>query len=197
MSSFKTTDQRKIFFDGDSLFATSQGGDRTNESILACYNGLTGTRPAASFNAVSAKTVAALIADFPNKIGQWSKPNDIVVCNASTNSLAAYQDPSLVFADIQTYVNLVKSYGLKIVYGTMTARTVSYGNMEADRLTLNTSIRGLNTLDGVADPGANALFDSVADVSNGTYYTDGLHMTSAGAIIYGQTFISPVQSLLP
>lgn len=197
MASYIQEIPRKIFFDGDSLFATSGVGNlRTNESVKACYNSLTGAKPVPSYNAVSAKTVAQLISDFPTKIGQWSKPNDIVVCNAATNSLGSLQNPTTVFNEISDYVDLVKSYGLKIVYVTMTARTIAYANMEADRLTLNISIRNLSTLDGVGDAGANTLFDSVADTSNATYYTDGLHMTSAGSTIYGQSITPAIQPLL-
>jgi len=191
--------RKQLIIDGDSLFARGNGNaTAVFEAPIALYNALTGTRPPIFMYAVSGKSIAQLISDFPTKIAPFIKKGDIVVMNETTNSLNTLQSASLTFDDLLDYRDLVWGLGAKIVVGTMTARGTGYVGIETDRLALNTLItNNASEFDKVCDVGGLSEFNSVAATASTTYYdADTLHFKTAGYNLYGQTFASKVQELL-
>lgn len=84
--------------------------------------------------------------------------------------------------------------GMQVVAGTLPARTTNMSFVDAFNVLVRANASGYS--DGVADVGADPLFDEEADALDATYYTDGIHMTTAGYTQVGVVFTTAV-NLLP
>ncbi len=106
-----------------------------------------------------------------------------------TNDLDAATAPATVYSTLQSLCTSIQGAGFKVVVLTTLPRSSSSGTFEADRQTLNASIRsGFSGLtlacDAVADVGADATIGAAGSQNSGTYYSsDHIHLLNAGYLI--------------
>jgi hypothetical protein len=191
--------KKTVIYNGNSLFCRGNGNiENVLEAPYASYNALSNPKPPMMCYAFSGKSISELTTDFTTKIQPYIKRGDIVVFNENVNTLADNHTVSSVQTGLLAYRTLVRSFGAKIIVSTMTCRAENYVGMETDRQTLNAWIlANTSQFDGVADPGGITEFNSLAGVTNTTYYsTDQSHFTTAGYTLYGQSFNAAINSLL-
>lgn len=197
--------QRQIIFEGNSLFnhAASTlvvGGQYVTTGV---YNSIAASR-VLSYNsyATSGESQAQINALLSTNITPYIKTNDVIVLWEGTNALNVDGlSAAAAFAEVVTYINTVIPYGVKLVIGTVIAR-----DKATDAADLMTRIDAYNVLVRnnaatygytVWDIGANTLFDTRADASNGTYYdTDKVHQITAGKDAEVTSLITHLTSIL-
>ncbi len=180
---------QNIIFDGNSL--TFGGGLGTS------YPSQTITSLSGKFNYYNAGHAGAgietLISEAATKVDTRlvSGKKNILIFEGGINNLyyvGSTQDQNYVYGYTQTYVAARIAAGWnKVFVSTMTPvnPAISDVNYETKRLALNVLLRGdFAGGDGVVDPGGDAIIGNVANTTNPTYFSDGLHMTAAGYAIW-------------
>lgn len=195
---------RLLYWDGDSI---SSANNDTSEATPA-HLVLDGAFPGyvmASF-AYSGKFIGQgqALAHAAAQIGQLRAgiAKQYAVLWLGTNDLAFYatNTPSSVYADLSTYVSLLRSSGFTEVGVLTTLPRISYFDngvtaaiFETERQAYNALIRGGATAGGYAviDVGGDAVFGRVSDAANKVDYPDGTHPSTAlGTTIYTQ-YLAP------
>lgn len=133
-----------------------------------------------------------------------------VICEASTNDLAAGRTAAQVFADQQTYGNAVKSAGGFVAFTTTTPRPGIETERQQLRSLLLADFSGATSNPRVWKAGAGVTYgDVLIDVGNNptigqsgqsgdtTYYVDGLHPSGQGHVIYAQDVQDALAILFP
>jgi len=147
---------------------------------------------------VGGQDIDAMILDFNAQVAPLLtgiRPNYVVVAYEGTNS-----DLDTYVADYKTYLALVKTANpaAKTVAVTILAFNTSPAN-ETKRLAANVEIRNFVTggfADGVADPGGDAHFNSLAATLDTDYYVDQVHLTTALGYPLMASYITPVVNSL-
>lgn len=189
-----------IIIDGNSIACAHLGGN-------ACEEGVTGAGLTTNdyYNvAVSGRTTRGLITlafaqvdsfydtAFGNKniLILWEGSNDLAL-NASS-AASAYQS-------IKEYCMARKALGFKIIVATILPRNDV--DIEARRLTVNTSIRNAKTnneswIDAVADVASDPTIGIFSATSNTAIYYDGVHPAASAHHTLASYFTDALESLL-
>lgn len=198
----RTVQQRRVFFDGNSLSNFGNGSvANVYEYPTSAYNSLTGTKPLFHPCGVGSKRTTMLTADFLTKIAPICKPNDIVVFMEITNEARDGLTAQTMIDNVQAYCVQARTYGLKIVVCTCPAGklTTDPSDTVTRELAANVILRNTYSTfaDKLADVGAVTQLDAEADITNVTYYNaDQLHLTSAGYTLIANAVYPKIQELL-
>jgi lysophospholipase L1-like esterase len=131
-----------------------------------------------------------------------SRRNNILFVNFGANDLnVGNADPTTIFAAFKAYGQARRAVGWKVVWSTVLPSTragnTGGGGFNAQRATLNTSIRGDTSFyDALADFAADATMGPDAAASNATYYSDGTHVTLAGHQILAPIAATAINSIM-
>lgn len=176
----------QVVFDGNSL---TNGHSSANPGYTDRV--VNARSPLTAYNVgVSGQTIVQMTADAVTQIdplhsGVYTK--NVVVCWEITNYLASIQNPTTVYNAVVSYCQARRAAGWKVVVVTCLPRTSGglYAGFEADRQTVNTNIRTnwATFADALADVGDDATIGPALASDNTTYYSDKLHLTSAGYLI--------------
>jgi hypothetical protein len=189
--------------DGNSL--SNRGEDNgaavPNTHTLArlIIAGLTGIKPPVFSKGISAKTTRNLIDDFPTKIAPYVRSGDIYFFWEISNDMANGQTPLQAYNNLITITTMAKALGMIVVQGTMIARNLGGDpvDLEANRLSINSMLVSDHSFcDGFVDMGGLTEFNSIAAISNTTYYNDGAHLKLAGTQLIANAVVPIIQSLL-
>lgn len=191
--------QRKVFFVGNSLSNLSGGNVYSGKRFpQTCYQNLIDSgcvRNPFNCNAISGKTTAQLIADFPTQVKPYLRPGDVVFLWGLTVDIKNGATPEQAYQDYITYSNLVHDCGSRIVVGTMIARNATGDGtaIETSRLAVNAYVRtDTINFNGVADFGMMSQFDAQSDCSSSNYDPDFLHLANAGYDLCGPVAAVPI-----
>ena len=181
---------RQLIFDGDSFFAAYVGtpvvigGQYIPTNVYA--NIISGRKIATTWFGTSGDTIASSITNFNATVGANIKSGDVIVFECVTNDLGTnLQTAAQAYASLTTYCGLVHALGATVVVCTMTARDKvgDPADIEAQRLAYNALVVANSPAiaDAICNVGADPMFDTQADCSNGTNYNaDKLHLNTAG-----------------
>ncbi len=192
-----------IVFDGNSICLGQSGTENSLVtevgSILSIQGQQIKNYAIIGQNTTSMVTNGAANIDPLYDSGKIAKRN-IVVCFEGTNELwPTGGTASATQTAIQDYCDDRQAAGWKVVVGTILPRTVGGNtNFEADRQTVNTWLRNnyTNFADALADCGGDATIGAAGANTNGTYYSDGTHLTNAGHIILAPYFSTAINTIL-
>lgn len=171
--------------DGNSLTA-GQGGT-PYPTTLGTLLGPTAT---VTNKGVGAATTAARAADAEDDIDAYYNQyvDNIAVLWEIRNSLYYGETLETVKTQYQNWCQGRRDAGFAVVAVTLLPGTANLNWDETNRQAINTWLRANYTsfADGLADVAADTRIGDAGDNLDGTYYTDGTHMTSAGyAIVAG------------
>lgn len=116
---------------------------------------------------------------------KWVDYNVLVVWEI-TNELNAGIAAATALSNYTTYCTNRRAVGWKVIAVTVLPRTSASGTFEADRQTVNTSIRAgwTSYADALADVAADSRIGDAGDQNDLTYYlADAIHLTTAGAAV--------------
>jgi lysophospholipase L1-like esterase len=151
---------------------------------------------------LSGQTTIEMLADGEaqiNPLYDAALGKNVVVFWEVTNDLK----PGATRADAQarmvSYCQARQAAGFKVVVGTILPRT-QVGlpeTFEDDRIAINTYIRAnyASFADVVADVASDARIGDFGDSDDTTYFSDGVHMTTAGYNIVGGIVATAINSL--
>lgn len=190
----QVVDRPQVIFDGNSMTLGNtlpQGAVNFPDQTIALL-----ARPVLEQNlGRSGKTIADMNADAAARIDpliEKSRPANVVVCWEGTNYLRNGATAAQTITQLSTYCAARKAAGFKVVL--LTILPCSYagtpGSFEADRRTVNTSLRAnwATYADALSDVAADARIGDAGDETDTAYYQDLLHMTQAGyAVVAGIT----------
>lgn len=198
----KSTRQRKVFFDGNSLSNLGSGlvANEYRYPVTA-YGLLTGTRPVCHPCGVGSKRTTTLITDFLTKILPHAAPNDIVVFCEITNEARDGMAAQDMIDNVESYCLQARSYGLKVIVCTCPAGklTTDPADTVTRELAANVILRNTwqSFADRLADIGSRSEFNSAAGITNTTYYNnDQLHFTTTGYDTMAIPVAAEIQALL-
>lgn len=198
--------RRRIIFDGNSIMEYGNGNVVNNMEISrSVYTSLLAAGIKLDhFNyARGSTTTQTLTGTLPTKIKPNVRDGDILVFFEIINDahdLINDTNGIVLHANVVAYCQLARSYGLKVVCLTGTAR--DFATDDAD---VTSRIMACNALmradpsfcDALADVGALSQFDEKADTTNATYYNaDKLHLATAGYDLFASTIYNAVVTLL-
>jgi len=204
--SIYNTKGRNLVFDGDSFFdqyvgtPVVVGGQYIPTGVYG--NVISGRRIATSRFGTSGDTLAASVTNFNATVGTVLKSGDVVVIQCVTNDLGTnLQTAAQAYASLTTYCGLVHALGATVVVCTMTARDKvgDPADIETQRLAYNALVVANSPAiaDGICNVGADPMFDTQADCSNGTNYNaDKLHLNTAGQNNYITLLSATLNSFL-
>lgn len=200
--------QRRLFFEGNSLFNLKAGNTATtadyngNYSPTQIYGQLMAAGKVCAYTSfsVSGQTGTQILSAAPTRIIPYIRQGDIVVYWEITNDLFAGVSVAQCYQNIVDYATLVRNAGALLVIGTFIARDYSLdpAGLLADGQTVNSMIRsaGSSLCDVIADCGADVLFDARADCANTTYYqSDKLHLKQAGQDVIIPYYVNAINSI--
>lgn len=185
------TSQVHLAFHGDSLTAGNGSTDAGTKAYHVVMIAALTTVPTSTAIGVGGTQISNMLtpaltdidrqrdANRRNVLFMWFGSNDLAVGGRST---------AQVIADYQTYGLARQAAGWQSLIFTLLPRSTGGTdvNFEVNRQTVNTSIRANYAAwgyAGVVDVGADATIGAPGASANGTYYTDGTHMTDAGYAI--------------
>ncbi len=181
---------RRIVGAGNSMMA---GTGASNKYKIVTYRVFTKLANPALYEGffnlgIVNQTTVDIINLFPTKDYYYydsSKGMNIYVPFEVTNDLFFGASAATAYANYVTLCGLARARGFKIVAMTCLPRSNvgTPGSFEADRQTVNTSIRNnyASFADALADVGADTTIGDAGDELNLTYYqSDKVHMTDAG-----------------
>jgi lysophospholipase L1-like esterase len=189
---------KRVVFHGNSLFHLRQG------NVLNGFAVSTLVRPQLTGVVVQdysyqGKTSAQLLAEFPTVVQPYVNKGDVIVFWDGRNSMAnniGNLSPANALIDAKAYCANAISLGLKVITLTCIPTSTTYV-ADADRLTFNTNmLADTSFCNAVVDPCALTEFNSVADLSNATYYNaDQIHLTTAGYTLIANLLAPTIQSV--
>lgn len=104
----------------------------------------------------------------------------VLVFVGGQSDLVLGDSAATLLADMVSYATAARTAGAdRVVMATVPPSTSYTAPQEAERGTLNPLIRASSAWDAVLDLAAAT---NLTDASNATYYADGLHWTTAGAL---------------
>jgi len=172
----------QVVFDGDSRSADKNWTTAAVEAAYASGDFVAGKRGVATW-AVTGQTVATMLTNGPTNIDPLIKSaNNTIVIWGGINDNGA-STAQQIYDNLAAYCTARKAAGWnKVIVCTEIDSTAAGWN--AKYQALNTLIRASHAwADAVADLGADARLQNASD---GTYYTDGTHLTAAGyAVVAG------------
>ena len=190
-----------VIYEGDSLTVGYPGSDANSyPTVLTSTIGPTfvKTNVASSGNMIddiisqgAAQVDAAFLA--------LCESNICVLWAGINNLIGTSETPEVIWGKLQTYLRARRAYGFKLVVGTVSpcssgAQPVDF---EVRRTALNALIRaGAAEYDALADIAADANIGVFGASESATYFTDKLHMTTAGYAIAAEIFRSAISSVL-
>lgn len=121
---------------------------------------------------------------------------NVVLLWAGTNDVCAFGRTSeQTITDLRAISDRLRAQGWKVVLATMISRS----GCDAVKNTLNGLIRAQwkQFADDLADVASNANIGADGAFANGTYFTDGIHLTAAGASIVAGFFNTSLNTTLP
>lgn len=198
--------RRQLVCDGDSLTAGVGVADATTQSyppqLRSLYNGPN------SFNlynfGIAGQTTSDINSDASTQIDilyDSAMSSNFCLVWAGTNDLVAGTSPATVYNNLKTYWAARRSAGWKVVAFTALPRSAPGvpAGFEADRQTLNTSIRSDSSLyDAIVDLAADSRIGDSGDELNTTYYDgDKTHLNQAGYAIVASLAQAALAPLLP
>lgn len=177
--------RRTLIFDGDSITAGAGAATPYPTQLLNTIGLATNDWINV---AVSAQTTTNCLADFDDQMWPYgaNSADPIYIIFAGTNDLKLGGTAADTWQRIQDLAALAHLRRLKVVQLTILPRSDAGtpGSFEADRQTINTNIRNNSGLfDAIADVGNDATIGQAGDETNGTYYQDLVHLTTAGNAI--------------
>lgn len=188
-----------IVIDGNSLAVGTSGGN-----IKACENCIydSGLTQWDFLNmARDGWTTPNMISQAFSKIDPLYEPalgdKNILIVWEGINDISSGSTDIQAFNNLKSYCQARKLVGWKIIVGTITPRNGGATNQNTKRLSVNTMIRDAFSsnetwLDAIADVGADS---QIGGTTSGVYYTDGLHLNSAGHNI-AKTYFTAAINLL-
>jgi hypothetical protein len=189
---------KRVIFHGNSLFHLSQG------NVFYGFAVSNVVRPQLTDLIVQdysyqGKTSAQLLAEFPTVVQPYVNKGDVIVFWDGRNSMAnniGNETPAQALIDAKAYCANAISLGLKVITLTCIPTSTTYV-ADADRLTFNTNmLADTSFCNAVVDPCALTEFNSVADLSNTTYYNaDQIHLTTAGYTLIANLLAPTIQSV--
>jgi hypothetical protein len=198
--------QRKIFFEGNSLFNYDANSTPINQSFYVpqgIYNGRTYSSGLAyQCYAVGGQQQTTINSNLSVNIIPFIRQGDVIFLWEGTNDLNIGGLTGLqAYNNVLTYANAVIPLGVKLIVGTVLAR-----DKTTDAADLMTRIGDYNTLlrnnaasvgYTVCDFAADTHFDERADASNATYYNaDKVHLIQAGYDIIISMGITTLNAIL-
>jgi lysophospholipase L1-like esterase len=182
--------KNNIVYKGDSItFGFPTGNSISFATFVAGINGYN-TSEYVNFG-VSAQTVTSANND-PQSDGLnycgYAAQNPIYVLWMGTNDLANGDTPANTYTNFVQLCGKAKARGFaKVLVLTVIARdpantNATAPNFEANRQAFNTLLRNtyLTFADGLVDVGADTLIGAPGTYANGTYFSDGVHLTAFG-----------------
>lgn len=171
----------QVIFDGNSMTDGS-----TSSYPATTVAALTGTWYSRNFG-VSGQTTTQMISDGVSQIDPFYDSrvtNNVLVAWEATNELKLGVSATDAYNNLVAYCRARKNAGFKVVVPTILPRSES-GTPEdfnTKRATVNTNIRNnyASFATAIADVAANTDIGEDGDSENATYYTDKVHMTTAG-----------------
>jgi lysophospholipase L1-like esterase len=166
--------------------------------------------------AVQGQTVANVAADLATQVYPLKQANysrNIYIVWVGTNDLGG-DTPANIKAAIASLATSVKAQGFRVVIATILPRS-NFGNVEADRQTLNTLLRadfttatrdslvtrpaaGISYADLLVNVAGDTRIGDAGDELDTTYYlTDLVHLNNTGAAIPAALFATAVDLLPP
>jgi hypothetical protein len=134
--------------------------------------------------ALGGARLADIITDFPTQVlplFDARRERNIILLRIGTNDILDSSSAAYILAGITTYCGMAIAAGFKIIVGTITTATVAHytAPMQTVRGTVNSGILS-NSI------GATAIWDvaalpQLADPTDLTWYTDGLHCITASS----------------
>jgi lysophospholipase L1-like esterase len=200
MSPSLTIKDNRIAFDGNSL---TQGVGATGPSggfVTQVTNALGSSWTTYNFGIASQVTTAMTSAG-PTRIDPVlvGAKRKVVVVWEVTNDLYFGASAATAYANLVACCERHKSVGHQVIVMTVLPRSggVTPGTFEADRQTVNTSIRTNWPLfaDGIADVGDDPMIGVTGADTNTKYYTDLVHMTRLGYRIVANYVIEAIATL--
>jgi lysophospholipase L1-like esterase len=190
-----------VIHDGDSITFGNTGPTLNRGVARLATEGL--TKPALVYNAgFNAETLATMVTNFSTNVGSIVSAglaaNNIVLLAGGINDLLAGTTAATLEGYLQTYATAVHSAGGKVVFTTITASSALTAGQQTAWTAYNTWIRAnwATYADALSDRQANATIGTFAATGNATYFPDGTHLSTAGAIIAGAIDAAAINSLL-
>ncbi len=175
--------------DGDSIaygtgLSTSEGLIHNRIAAKFLADGIT----ISTYNDGSPGQTLAANTEYPGNVLSRcvSTRKCMVMLNQGTNDLSNSSSASTIAALLEAYWAAAKSTGAIVVANTIIARgggAAHTAPQEAQRLLLNTAIRGSTTPTVICDFGALPEFDEQSDTGN-AYYADAVHPSDAGTVLW-------------
>lgn len=189
-----------IVFEGDSLTANDTYPLRAVAGLGADYRRINVAAGGETWTQMQTARAAQcdpyIAANHCTILSIWAGINDMVhVPNSPTLT-------TTVLGRLQSYVTAAKTAGwpLVVVYTlTPCGDALVDAQYETERLSYNTQLRAGYAgwgADGLVDPGGDATIGDVANVGNTTWFTDGLHLTTAGQNIVGDLATAVLEGLV-
>ena len=131
--------------------------------------------------ALAGTTYASRATSATSRVDQYVRlsTRSVWIDQGGQSDLLADMTAAAILVDMESYANNRRSAGYDVVVGTTIPHSTSYSlGQNNTRLALNSLILASASYDAVADLAADS---RLADGSNTTYFSDGLHPTTAGA----------------
>lgn len=180
-------------FDGNSMTDSSYPA-----TTLAS---LTGTWYTRNFG-VSGQTTPKMTSDAVTQIDPYYDSrvsNNVVVAWEGTNDLKLGATATTAYNNLVAYCQARQAAGFKVVILTILPRSDSGtpADFNTSRATVNTNIKNnyASFADVVADVAANTDIGEDGDSDNTTYYSDKVHLTTAGYNIVAGIVATAIQTL--
>jgi len=184
-----------VVFDGNSM--TAEDISIYPATALAQLTGVW-----YSYNVgVSGQTTIQMIEDGVAQIDSYysSYKNAVVVCWEGTNDIKLGASATDAYNNLVTYCQARQAAGFKVVILTILPRSDAGTPVDfnTSRATVNTNIRNnyATFADAVADVAANTDIGEDGDSENATYYTDKVHLKTAGYNIVAGIVAATINAL--
>lgn len=194
--------QKQIIFDGNSL-SNNSGGNVVNgwRYVRTFYSSLINNKSPMQNYSIAGRRTSQLISEFTTKIGNFSKPGDILIMMEITNESRDGLSASTMYSNYKTYASLARSYGLKVIMCTCPS-----GKLTTDPSDTITRQQACNALiladnntswDATIDVGNIEHLNSEASITDTIYYNaDQLHLTDTGYDLISAAATPIIQSFL-
>jgi len=173
---------KTVCFEGDSKPSASN-------SYAHLYAASGSPRSIVTKTSASGSTLATMIARASSVDERLTGGNNILCIDIGTNDLSSVASESQWLTDYASYCDARRAAGWKVVIITVLPKSALDSNLPlflSRRATVNAAFRtwvGIHC-DAISDVAANSVIGDDADASNVTYYSDGVHNTSAGYAIH-------------
>lgn len=197
-----TQELPQIVFEGDSMTSGvgSTGGQTYPQQTIDLlggsseWYGLNQGTPSETVQAMSANAASTI-----DNLYDDSLDYNILSFWGGTNDIFFGADAATTYSRIVSYAQGRQSAGFEVIVSTILPRSGggTPGTFEADRQLVNTNIRDNweTFADALSDIASDSRIGDAGDETDGTYYSDNIHLTNAGYAIIAEYVEEQVDAL--